>query len=79
MCIQVKRPIRSLSSTQPLPGTSNLIQPLPGPSNVTQASVAARTNNQRIQSDVLTAPELQLDCFSDSSSNSSNDVIAIVI
>uniref|UniRef100_A0A336LJR9 CSON007381 protein n=1 Tax=Culicoides sonorensis TaxID=179676 RepID=A0A336LJR9_CULSO len=35
------------------------------------------TINHIPQSDVLTAPELQLDCFSDTSSESSNDVIAI--
>lgn len=72
----------------------NSIEPLPGPSgmasnvsNVTQHTVdssdsendsSSTSINHRIQSDVLTAPELQLDCFSDSSSDSGDDVIAIV-
>lgn len=75
-----------MHSIEPLPGPSGISSNL---STVThqmvdssdsdeEVPVTAKTNNQRMQSDVLTAPELQLDCFSDTSSDSSNDVIAIV-
>lgn len=90
MCKQAKKQCVPLPSSS----QTNSIEPLPGPSgmssnfsNVTNPTVdssdsenevVTTASNQRMQSDVLTAPELQLDCFSDSSSDSGNDIIQIV-
>lgn len=89
MCKRVEKQDLSLpSSSHP-----NSTEPLPGPSGISSnfsttspqtldssdsENDVVTTTNQRAQSDVLTAPELQLDCFSDTSSDSDNDVIAIV-
>lgn len=69
---------------EPIAGPSHLINP--GVSSVndernsedSSENVQALVENMR-SSDVLTAPELQLDCFSDSSTESStNDVLPVV-
>lgn len=60
-----------LPSVEPLPGPSNSnIQTVEHLNTITEERENA--NKQRGQSDVLTAPELQLDFFSDSSSDSSD-------